>query len=145
MHAVFIPYGKIEEIEIFFRDLRAQKHVLELKKEYKKISFVIESQLRMLPFGIYEYIFPKEDKDKVLAGLKFHGFEKSQYNINESYIVMLRRILNCEKAGKFDASKKFPWITENVMIIPIGIKQDDEITEDGTKYPNYKGWKHEAI
>ena len=81
MHAVFIPYGHKRLVETFLRDIEAQKYNLKLTSpEGKESSIMIEGQLRVLPFGFYEHIFPKEYMNEVLTTLNFE-------NIDTNYII----------------------------------------------------------
>jgi len=140
MHAVFIPYGKRSEVELMLRDMEAQKHLLKMSKGKEEQKIWIQSQIRTLPLGAVEYIFPKEDMDMVLTTLNFG--RKDRYELGKAKMLLLRKLFNCRKIPKFNKDKKYLWITENVSIIPIGIRDDTDLIEP---YEAYKGWTHEAI
>ncbi len=139
MHIAFIPYGKRSEVELLFRDMDAQKHYLKMLKGKKKVVILIQSQVRQLPFGIYEYVCPKEDGDKVLTTLKLRV---NRYKVSDFYLKRLRKILQLDKIPEFETKLHYPWIRENVGILPVGVRYDDEATD---KIGEYKGWTHEAI
>ena len=139
MHVAFIPYGKRSEVELLFRDMDAQKHKLKIRKGKKEISIIIQSQVRQLPFGIYEYVCPKEDADLVLTTLKLRV---NRYKVSSFYLKRLRKLLQLDKIPEFETKFKYPWIMDNVGILPVGVRYDDEVTD---KTGEYKGWTHEAI
>lgn len=144
MHAVFALYGKLEEVELAMRDMRSQKHYLRMyKDDGSEQKILLQGQMRVGIGGIYEYVFPKEDLDAVLATLRFNEPSKYSAKIPKMYLKILKKMLGIEDIPKFDTTKKYPWIVENVGIIPLGIRYDGEIIEpEGMKYA---GWKHEAI
>ena len=139
MHIAFIPYGKISEVDLLIRDMSAQKHKLPMTKGSEKKVIWIESQIRVLPFGIYEYICPKEDMDIVLTTLKTRV---NRYNLSNFRWGMLRKILQLEKVPKFETKEKYLWLMQHVGMMVVGVRYDDEVTNiEG----EYKGWTHEAI
>lgn len=140
MHAIFIPYGKRELVERMLRDMEAQKHLLPMTKGKEKKEIWIDSQVRILPFGVMEYVFPKEDLDVVLNTLKFKN--KAPYNIPGLYLDMTRKILKSKKIPEYKEDKIYVWRKEHVAIIPIGIREDREIVGSAELD---KGWTHEAI
>lgn len=144
MHVIFLPYGKIECVEVTLNDIRAQKYQLLVTKGKKKELHWINGQLRKLPFGFYEVIFPREYRDQVLTTLGFHERKVTdQYNVGGIKWAIIRKTLQVEKAPKeFKTDKRMLWIMQDVNIIPLGIKKDVDFVEaDGP----YKGWTHEAI
>ena len=142
MHVVFILYGKFETVENLKIDMRAQKHQLRCHKGGKVKSPWMESQLRTLPFGVLEYVFPREDLDLVLTTL---GFNTPKDNvIGKTRLRILRAALKVKKAPKkFNTEKQYLWRTEYTGIIPIGIREDGDFVDDTVG--EYNGWKHEAI
>lgn len=143
MQAVFIPYGKRSEVELLLTDMEAQKHILTYYKGKKKVGVWIQGQVRLLPMGAMEYVCPKEDIDAVMTTLVFKAKDSLKvYNAGNLKLAMLRKLYKCKKIPKFDMSKKYLWIKEHVMIIPIGIREDGEMTDPSG---DYKGWTHEAI
>lgn len=144
MHVIFMPYGHKQSVDHLMMDMQAQKFKLPLSftfgKEKKEIW--IQGNLRLCPFGIWEYCFPKEYKDIVLTTLNFHQHNnKDRYNIGK-YLFLIRKILRAEKIKDFDKKDKLLWIKDNVEIIPIGIREDADMIESSGEYT---GWKHEAI
>lgn len=141
MHAIFMLYGKLEEVNLLIRDMSAHKHYLKMWKGKKKMVIPIESQVRMLPGGVYEYVCPKEDMDTVLNTLRFN--EPNPYNVPNGILKIVNRILKLKPIPKFKTTHKFLWLTENVGIIPLGIREDRDIIEP--KGARYEGWEHEGI
>ena len=141
MHAIFMPYGHKQWVDQFLRDMAAQKYQLLFTspdgKKTKKIW--IEGQLRILPFGIYEHVFPREYLELVLTTLNFH---KETYNLGKTKLKILRRMLKAKKAPKFKPKEILFWIKKFVSIIPLGIREDADMIEPQGKY---KGWTHEAL
>jgi hypothetical protein len=153
MHAVFMPYGKKECVDMLLRDIGAQK--LQLRawkkdaegKETDVIAPWIDCQLRILPLGVYEFIFPKEYMPQVLTALWFGRHEEGTYNLNKELRVLglkikpldyVKRFLRIEDPPKFDTKEGIIWYEKDVGIIPIGIRYDGEIQEAN-------GYWHEAI
>ena len=139
MHVSFIPYGKRECVERFLRDMEARKHLLKMTKGDEEKSIWIDGQVRVCPFGIIEYVFPKEDKDAVLSTLNFNN--KAPYKLGAK-VVLLRKIFNYKKAPKFSDKFQYLWNKQHVSIIPIGIREDKEIVGNCELDD---GWTHEAI
>ena len=141
MHVAFIPYGIKSAIDHFLMDMQAQKHQFRMYKEGKKdLSIWLQGSVRILPFGIYEYVFPKEDLDMVLTTLRFN--KPVPYGMGGMKSGMIRKLLNLKKVGNFKTDKKFLWVMDNVSIIPLGIREDGELIEHSGIY---KSWSHEAI
>ncbi len=122
--------------------MEATKHFLPMTKKKKKAGIYIDGQVRLLPFGIVEYVCPKEDLDKVLTTLEAKN--KSEYGINFKILpyAILRKFLKLKKVPKYDEGKKILWAREYVYIFVLGIREDGEIV--GTLELD-KGWTHEAI
>jgi len=146
MHFIFIPYGKKEAVEKLIRDMSSQKHQWKLTnpETKKEVKHWIEGQVRILPFGIYEYVCPFDDKDLVMNTLNFNQKEGDRYNLGKTKFFFLRKLVKAESIPeKIDSSQKYLWLTENVEIIPIGVRYDkmDYIQPFG----EYKDWIGEAI
>lgn len=144
MHAIFIPYGIKAEVEHLLMDMQAQKFPLTLiAPDGKKQVQWIQGSLRILPFGVYEYVFPREVADAVLSALNFHQREGDRYSIGLLRKFLLRYVTKADPIPTFNKMENIMrWYTDNVEIIPIGVRYDvDCIVPEGTM----KGWKHEAI
>lgn len=159
MHAIFIPYGRKEWVDVFLNDLRAQKLTIRLYRknpetnEEEEKHIFTECQLRLLPGGLYEFVFPKEHMDIVLTGLGFHnkiGYE--DFNIDKEFnlgiikikpIDLLRKYLRIEPIPEFNSTKELMWSKVWVSIIPIGIRH--ELGDVQEKYGEFEGWWHEGI
>lgn len=147
MHFLFIPYGMKEWVDKTLRDMSAQKFPIKFSKAgHPDVNLLIESQMRILPFGIYDYVFPKESLDVVLTTLLESNFNLKDdvyEGVGKFKTYMLRKMLHADKIPEFKRDNKFPWIKENVAIIPIGIKHDGEIEEPA--HHLHPGYKHERI
>jgi len=142
MHFAFIPYGAMSELRLLLRDMEAQKFMLKLQKEGEKDKGVyISGQIRILPFGVYEYVFPKEYKDMILNTLCKQ--EPNRYNVPEIFRKIIRKALKLKPIPKYDTKEQLLWIKENVSILPLGIREDLKIPEP--KDAGYKGWIHESL
>ena len=139
MHFAFIPYGKREEVEILLRDMSAQKHKLKMTKGKEVIHIWIQGQVRLLPFGVYEYVFPREDLDKVLTAL---NAKFCHYSLPKVFLSTLRKMLHLKKIPDYSEEQKYLWVKSEVNLIPLGIRDDEDIIEP---LEEYRGFTHEAI
>ena len=139
---MFIPYGKRSEVELLLRDMEAQKHALTCTADDgRKEQVHIQGNLRQLPLGVYDYIFPRENLDWVLNSLR-HGAQYDTY-FPEWLRVAFRKILKCAKPKQTtNAKETFLWIKDHVHIIVLGVKDDTNLKE---KEGKYAGWTHEAL
>lgn len=149
MHAVFIAYGRVNWVEVFLDDVKAQKLPYKFTKEGEEDKFLISQVgFRLLPFGFYDVSFPKEYKDIMLTGLDFHKKNQERYRVPEIILKQIRKVLHVEEAKDFDTSQAIPFIKgmdlnhRDVAIIPIGIRDDEYIVDDQGET---KGWRHEGI
>ncbi len=154
MHAVFIPYGIKTRVDILTQEMQCQKFKLKLTKEGEEEKFLwIQGHLRLLPGGIYDYVFPREYKDVVLTSLNFDCQKKEGYfyNINKEFSILgmkikpldyLRKFLNLIDIPEFKNEIKLIWMMEDLSILPLGIREDGDLTEEKGEYP---GWTHERI
>tara|TARA_Y100000310_G_scaffold58013_1_gene53171 strand:+ start:2763 stop:3239 length:477 start_codon:yes stop_codon:yes gene_type:complete len=158
MHAVFIPYGKLTELQFFYRDAESQKYLWRMwqgdKENPTKLQHIyLGGGLRTLPFGIMEYCFPQEHVDIVLNTLKF-DFEGKAYTaskhgkipyskiIGRARMLFLRKLAGCEPIPEFKRGRVMPWTMQNIKIIPLGVRYDCDMTETSG---DFAGWTHEAI
>ena len=151
-----MPYGKVEWVEVFLNDIRAQKFYIPITspdgKQTKQI--LTQAQLRVLPFGFYEVVFPKEYLAEILATLNFPHPDNDYadaYDIPKWAIKKVREVLHCKEAPTdFKRDAALPWVKgidlnhRDVYILPVGIREDKTTTcGQGTK--ELEGWTHEAI
>ena len=148
MHVSFIAYGERSCVERMLRDMEAQKHWMPMwKKKGKKMAYqksAMPGQIRELPFGIKEYVFPKESLDMVLQTLNA-AYNPGKYGVNFKGIVMpfLRKMLKLKKVPKFDSKgTTYLWGKAFVSITVLGIREDAEVVG---LYIDDKGWTHEAL
>lgn len=139
MHVIFIPYGKRSEVDLMLRDMEAQKHRLILTKGKKRKEIWIQGQVRLLPLGLYEYIFPRGDADMVLNTL---DFTNNRYNLSGLKLSILRKMGSAKKTPSYDKSHHYLWIKDNVNIIPLGVRYDKDKCDGAGEH---EGWTHEAL
>lgn len=151
MHALFFLYGKYEIVQQLIRDITATKLPIRFCKEGQPdFNYVIDCQLRLLPGGIYDFVFPKEFMEVVLTELNFQDKTRVyDFDFNKSYfgikpMQLIKRFLKIEDAPDFTPSKEHLfWMKEHVTIVPLGVKYDGEITEPATS--PHPGYTHERI
>jgi len=114
MHAVFMLYGIKQAVDHLLMDMQAQKFLLKTSKG----DHWVQGSLRLLPFGIYEYVFPKESKDLVLTTLNFNNPSYPQYKQIRPILSMIRKALKIKRTPKFDDKHKLLWTKDHVSIIP---------------------------
>lgn len=133
-------------VEKLFREIEAQKFLLPITSPNgkKTAKLWITGNVRLLPFGIVEIVFPKEYEQKVLSTLDFDT-KDVRYSIPKFLLKLVRKFMKCKKAEFIKLPKKehFVWLYENVAMIPIGVRYDrlDFQVEQG----EYIGWTHEAL
>ena len=127
--------------------MEAQKHLMPMTKEGEdNMGVWISGQIRDLPFGIKEYVFPKESLDIVLRTLGAKTTEiGGEYGVSFKRMVypFLRKFLKLKPIPNYeDEGKHFKWVKAFVSIIVLGTREDGEIV--GT-YIDDLGWTHEAL
>ena len=120
MHFIFIPYGCRQEVEVLLRDMEAQKFFMPFKEGG---GTYVNGRIRILPFGIYEYIAPKEFADLIMHTL---DFDTNRYGVSRIILMSLGKMIKCEQVPKYKKDQHYLWIRENVNIIPIGVRFDKE-------------------
>lgn len=147
MHAVFAVYGMKQEVDFFLDELVHLKLFMEIRRNQEKDKVLVQCQVRFMPGGLIDFVFPKENADAVLTTLRFH--EEPPYNIGKELSILglkkiqplkyLREFLNLEEIPEFNKDNLLPiLLTKNVALIPIGVRYDKELTEAD-------GWVHEAM
>lgn len=139
MHFAFIPYGKRSEVELLLRDMEAQKHLLKMWKGKKEQGIYVQGSVKIVPLGVIEYIFPKEDLNIVLWTLIR---DKNRYKLSRFILGVLGKLLKLKKIPEYKKDKHYLWIRDNVEVIPLGIREDEDVIEPSGEY---KGWRHEAL
>ena len=149
MHISFIPYGKRDLVERLLREMEAQKTLVPMRKDGKEKGLWVQAQVRQLPFGIYEYICAKEERDIVLNTLDpghhsdYIPLEFKYFGINIDVMKILRMMTHSNPIPKdYKKDQKYLWLREHVDITLIGIKDDPDIVANGTLD---NGWTHEAL
>lgn len=155
MHVIFIPYGKQSEVELLLSEMNAEKFKLKMWKDNangsREVKEVwINGAVRLLPFGVVEYVFPREYLDHVLTALGMFNDKEDLSKMSENYqsvkhnliLAFIRRFLKAEKVPEYDKSAQCIWNKQHVNIIPIGIRRDGDLV-GYLELDN--GWTHEAI
>jgi len=150
MHVSFVPYGERECVERLLKNMECQKHLMPMwKKKGKKIEHRgawIPGQIRELPYGVKEYVFPKESLDMVLRTLNAKVSQNvGGYGIRFKGATMafLRRMLKLKKIPKYDEKGElYLWTKNFVGLVVLGIREDAEIVGE---YVDDLGWTHEAL
>ena len=144
MHFAFIPYGSRTEIERLYRDMESQKFLLKLTKDGEKDKGVyINGQLRLLPLGVVEYVFPREFRDLVLHTMLDKNSGLDRYGVSKLFQSIIQKVIKLKKLPKYETREKLLWCIDHVSIYPIGIREDGNLIE--AKDMGYKGWTHESI
>lgn len=142
MHVSFIPYGERSCVERLLRDMEAQKHLMPMTKGKKTQGTWMPGQIRELPFGVKEYVFPKESLNMVLRTLHAN---KGKYGINFKNFAypVLRKFLKLKNVPKYEKEGDiYLWGKRFVSIVVLGIREDGEIV--GGEVDD-DGWTHEAL
>ena len=143
MHISFIPYGERSSVERVLRDMEAQKHLMTMKKGKEHKGVWIPGQIRELPLGIKEYVFPKESLDIVLRTMGDSG--NGEYGISFKGLAypFLRKLLKLKPVPKYEKKgETYLWGKAFVSMIVLGIREDSEIVGI---FIDDKGWTHEAL
>ena len=142
MHIVFIPYGIEHRVEYLKQELIHSNFQLpmENKETGQKKAMWIKGHLRHGPFGVWEYVIPREHADAVMTTLRFK--QDNPYKLGKVRLNMLRKALKCEKIPEFKEDQRMLWIMDDVAIIPIGVRYDGDIV--GTRQDDL-GFTHEAL
>lgn len=147
MHVSFIPYGERSGVERLLREMEGQKHLLPMWRKGKKGKMRhrgawIPGQIRELPLGIKEYVFPKESLDMVLT--TFNAASTGIYGINFKSMIypFLRKLLKLKKITKYKETETYLWNKTFVSIVVLGYREDGETVGS---YIDDKGWTHEAL
>ena len=144
MHFAFIPYGARTELERLYRDMEAQKFLLKLTKEGEEDKGVyINGQIRILPLGVVEYVFPREHRDLVLHTMLSANSALTRYGVSKLCQTMIQKVIKLKKIPKYEKKAKLLWCIEHVSIYPVGIREDIDHVE--LKDMGFKGWTHESI
>ena len=143
MHFVFMPYGKRDHVERLLKELESKWFTLPMTKGDEVKKLWLEPQVRILPFGLIDYVFPRESINLVLNTLIS---EDNRYQIPKSVLAVLRKTLGLKKIPEYSKENKMLSCLDSgsifVNVIPIGIKEDADIV--GTKQDDL-GYTHEAI
>ncbi len=143
MHVSFIPYGERSGVERLLREMESQKHLMPMVKGKQHKGVWIPGQIRELPLGIKEYVFPKESLNRVLRTLDAYGYGEHGISFKKLAYPFLRKLLKLKPIPEYDEKgEKYLWTKTFVTMIALGIREDGEIIG---QHIDDKGWKHEAL
>ena len=147
MHIVFMPYGIKHLVDYFGMQLQCEKfacYATHPETKERRLIDHYQGSLRILPGGVWEYIIPVEDANRVMTTLNFH-VKDERYKIPDFAMKLLRKVLKLEKIPDYDpvpGSQRIKWIMQHVAIIPLGVRYD-AITKE--EFGKWAGWEHEAL
>ena len=143
MHVSFIPYGERSCVERMLRDMESQKHLMPMTKGKKNKGVWLPGQVRELPLGIKEYVFPKESLDMVLRTLGDSGHGDYGIIFKRLAYPFLRKLLKLKPVPKYEKEgETYLWGKVFVSVVVIGIREDGEVVG---QFIDDKGWTHEAL
>jgi hypothetical protein len=144
MHAVFATRGIDWEVDKWITYLRTRTVGLPLVKDGK--AYVQPQSIMVQPIQLWSVVFPEACSDAVLTALRFDkdNIERWSGNARMKMITQsMRMAMGLKKVPAIDPTKAktalwMPDDTQNISIIPIGVKYDPIMKfSDGTE--------HEAI
>ena len=144
MHVSFVPYGERSGVERLLREMEGQKHLMPMTKGKKKKDLWIPGQIRELPFGVKEYVFPKENLDMVLRTMDATK-DTTNYGIKFQSLIFptFRKLLKLKNIPKYEKKGDvYLWNKTFVAITVLGIREDGETVGC---YVDDKGWTHEGL
>ena len=143
MHVDFIPYGERSCVERLMRDMESQKHLMPMTKGKKHKGVWLPGQIRELPLGIKEYVFPKKSLDIVLRTLSAGGYGEHGIRFKRLAYSFLRKLLKLKPVPKYEKKgETYLWGKAFVSMIVLGIREDRALVG---KEIDDKGWTHEAL
>ena len=132
MHAYAITRGVKMWVDNYITQLQGKYFPFEVKKGaagLPKGKAMLQMQVR--PVQLWEFVFPKEQKDIALATI-FGKDGITQHKKHRKYIKWLAKILGIKPFPKYDNTKAHMVDRSNVEVIGVGIKEDYNF-EDGTE------------
>lgn len=119
--------GVKHELDYVLEQLQFQVMALPIKtKEGKDVIQPIYANLQ--PIQLYRYVFPKEYLDQIV---KMLGIEENRYKKFDKQAFLMRKILNAKPIPKPKEGTKIRFFNKgNVGLIGIGIKEDEEVTDE---------------
>jgi len=154
MHLLFYPYGEADSVDWLIKQMQCQKYKLPLEwpEAIQKVAqktgeklppFIwVAGNVRRLPGGIIDYVFPCGHLDEVLTSLNFNKpnhYKHLNLPVN-IFGVIMRKTVGFKPIPKtFNATQHLIWFKDHVNCIPIGYKPDVMGWQD----PN--GSLHEAL
>ena len=112
MHVDFLPYGERSLVEKLLREMEGQKHLMPMWKKDKKGKIQhrgawIPGAIRELPFGVKEYVFPKESLDMVLRTFNSAGTgELHGIKFKRIIYSFLRKVLKLKPTPKYEKKRR---------------------------------------
>lgn len=148
MHLVFIPYGEENAVNFLLRQMECQKFKLpftnpdKVKGVPEKGHIWVAGNIRRLPGGFIDYVFPAENLDVILKSLdldKPYHYQDMKWAIEPTLWATRKALRLKPLPKKFKTNQHLIWFKDHVNVIPIGIRHDIMDWKD----PN--GTIHEAL
>jgi len=138
MHLYFIARGILQQVKLFEMFMQTQMYIWKRKNlKTKKIEVIqVQGALRQCAFGIYEYVFPKENLDEILTVLE-PATTHSQADLGKLRPFILRRMIGhkIKKVPEFKKVLTNRYIeSRGVLVYLIGIKEDEVAEQKGFGY-----------
>ena len=128
MHLYFATRGINQQVDIWKMFMQTQMFPWKrtnLKTKKEETTFV-QGSLR--PVQLWEYVFPEESLQEVLAMMNLQGNEGAPTGLSSAKMAMIRKALQCKPIPKLEEIERNRFVNcDGVSIHPIGIKKDRRI------------------
>ena len=133
MHLFVGMRGIKQHQDRLISDLEAQYYTIPMKRNATNVIETHNVQMGVRPIQLYELVFPKEHLQEVMRTLELKEgfFMKSQGHL-EKWLAVIRKLLRAKPCPPIEPGKKrLTYTTAFTHVVPIGIKEDVDITKDG--------------
>ena len=133
MHAYGLIRGIKHEVDRFITELQGKYVPYEVKEGAAGIpKGTYYAQIHVRPIQLYEFVFPREQKDIVLTTI--FGMENgaTQHKKHKKWIYALRKMLGVEPFPVYDNKLTLPISRQHMEVIGVGVKDDYDFA-DGTE------------
>ena len=137
MHLYAITRGIKHQSDKFINELQGKYLPFKWRNptdpEKKLIDMYV--QLSVRPIQLWEFVFPEEQRDVILATILNgkQGEDQTQHKKHNKMIWAIRKALGVEKIAPYKADMKLPIDYSGVEVVGIGEKKDYWVTKDDKK------------